>query len=162
MLSIRTHEEFKPFIDDIRTNAVLVIPFLPITEKMEELHKKPYRTNNPPEQTARNLDIAWHNPSTQRPPTPPVGRLYNGFLVQAESDARIFLVYNDTRHQFKSIDDIRNLGLMPECAIMFPSNWAHKIPHRNLDNIPIGSDIPPEGVTVKITPSYTIKPIAHT
>ena len=161
MLSIRTNEEFRPLIESIKENNVYITPFLNITERMEALHEKPYRTHRPPENTIRNRDQAWHQPRDveKRPPVPPVEALYNGFAVKMQHDPNIYFVYNNERHLFGSEETMRKMGFDQECILNFKRNDRHPVPHRIVDNIVQGEDVPAEGISVQITPSYKLKPL---
>ena len=95
----------------------------------------------------------------QRPPRPSVGSLYNGFFVRSETDHRIYLVYDNQRHLTPMPDMIGILGFTPEFFLVIPKAISRRLPYRDFDNIPIGTDIPPQGITVQINPSYIIQPI---
>lgn len=161
VVDIRTEEQFQPHIRYIMDNCVYVIPFLNITERMETLHEKPYRTHRPPENTVRSIDYVWHQPkdADKRPPPPPVGTLYNGFAAHMQGEAAIYLIYNNTRHKFSSLESMDRMGFTTDSVLVFKHNWRHPVPHRILDNVPLGEDVPEEGVTVRITPSYTLRPL---
>jgi len=161
VLSIRTDAEFVPLIAAIKENNVFVTPFLEITERMETLHEKPYRTHRPPENTVRSIDRVWHSPLKveQRPPLPPVGSLYNGFAVRMENEHDSYLVYNNERHRFPSEEVMRKMGFDHDCILHFRTSKRQPVPHRIVDNIVQGEDVPAAGVTLQITPSYMLKPL---
>ena len=163
MLHIRTQEQFFPLLDYIKQHLVLHISFLNITERMEVLRQShtPLRTLRPPEISSRKQDLDWHQPRdvAARPPPAPVGALYNGFAVHMEGERLVYLVYNNERHEFQSDVSMLNMGFDYECVLMFRKNRMHPVPHRIMDNIPIGKDIPLEGVYVKISPTYELRPL---
>lgn len=161
VLSIRTNEQFGPLISAVKAHHVYVTPFLNTTERMESLHEKPYRTHRPPENAIRNVDMAWHAPRNveARPPAAPVGALYNGFAVHMENEKNIFLVYNNTRHLFADEESMRKMGFDFDCVLSFRRNDRHPVAHRIMENIPQGENVPAEGVTVRITPSYELRPL---
>jgi hypothetical protein len=161
VLNIRTEEQYQPLIAQIKENAVLVTPFLNITERMEALHEKPYRTDRPEENKVRSIDYVWHQPrnAEARPPPPPIGSLYNGFALHMAGEKNVFLVYNNERHTFQTKEAMHLMGFDDDCVLTFKWNHQHPVPHRILDNIPLGADVPPEGITVRITPSYELKPL---
>lgn len=161
VLSIRTDKEFQPLIQHIKDHCVLVTPFLPITERMDALHEKPYRTARPEENKVRSIDYVWHQPkhAELRPPPPPVGALYNGFAVHMQGEKNVYLVYGNERHAFKSDESMRRMGFDYDCVLTFKWSHLHPVPHRITDNIPLGADVPLEGITVRITPSYELRPL---
>lgn len=161
MISIRTEEQFYPLITSIKTNNVLITHFLAITEQMEALHEKPYRTHRPPENTIRSKDMVWHAPQDLhlRPPPPSPGTLYNGFAVRMDSEREIYLVYNNERHLFPSPQSMQTMGFYPDCVLRFHHNHLHPVPHRIIHNIPEGAHVPEEGVVVRITPHYVLRPV---
>ena len=164
MLSIRTDKEFRPLIEFIKENNVFITPFLNITESMEALHEKPYRTHRPPENTNRKHDQEWHLPRDveKRPPVPPLASLYRGFAVRVQHDNNVYLVYNNARHLLPNEETMRKMGFDHDSVLSLrriPGDKRKPLPHRILDNIPQGKDVPPSGVYVKITPSYKLRPL---
>ena len=161
MLSIRTDEDFRPLIAAIKENNVYATPFLNITERMETLHEKPYRAHRPPENSNRNVDIAWHlaRDVDKRPAPPPVGSLYNGFAVKMQPDHNIYLVYNNERHLFPNEAVMRKMGFDLDSVLNFRRSKYHPVTHRIVENMIQGDDVPAEGITWQITPSYILKPL---
>lgn len=160
-MGVRKEDQFAPVIDYIRENNVVVIPFLGITERMEALHEKPYRTERPAENKVRSVDYVWHLPKNTelRPPLPPIGTLYNGFAVHMQGEKNVYLVYNNERHVFPSESAMRRMGFDDDCVLRFRYYPQHPVPHRILDDIPLGEPVPEEGITVRITPSYELRPL---
>lgn len=161
MINIRTEEQFFPLINFVKTNNVLILPFLNITETMETLHEKPYRTHRPPENAIRSKDMVWHAPQDLhlRPAPPPPGTLYNGFAVHMDGQREIYLVYNNERHLFATPQSMQTMGFYPDCVLRFHHNHMHPTPHRIIQNIPEGAPVPEEGVVVRITPHYVLRPV---
>jgi hypothetical protein len=161
IISVRTQEQFTPLIADVRANKVFVIPFLEITEAMELLHEKPYRTDRPPENKIRSIDYTWHMPrdESSRPPHAEVGALYNGFVVHMEQDENKYLVYNNTRHLFPDDATMELMGFNNDMVLRFRYSRLHPVSYRIMDNIPLGDPVPKTGVTVRITPTYELRPI---
>lgn len=159
MLNIRTEEQFLPLVTYIKANCVYFTSFLAITEHLETLHSKPYRVD-PEENPVRSVDYVWHQPRDEqsRPPKPPLGELYNGFAYHIKGHQEVFLVYNDTRHRFPSEAAMRRMGFDWDSALQFKEH--ERIPHRLVQDVPLGDDVPEQGVTVQITPSYTLRPLA--
>jgi hypothetical protein len=161
VVDVRTEEEFLPHIQYVKEHCVFITPFLNVTERMEELHEKPYRTDRPEENKVRSIDYVWHQPKDvdKRPPLPPIGSLYNGFAVHMQGEKNVYLVYGNERHTFKSDASMKTMGFDYDSVLVFKYNHLHPVPHRIMDNIPLGADVPEEGVIVRITPSYVLRPL---
>ena len=160
-ISITIEPQFSPLAVAIKSNMVHNFPFFNITEAMEVLHIKPYSTNRPVENTNRKADIVWHQiqgNQTSRPPLPLIASLYNGFAVRMHLEKRAYLVYNNERHLFQSQASLSSMGFSFESIVVFIRKRNLASPHRILDNIPIGDPVPEEGIIVRITPNYVLKP----
>ena len=144
------------------------IPFLNITEQMEALHTHPRTAstsentiaNRPAENTNRGVDIHWHEARNidRRPEKPPIGSLYNGLAVRMADSKACYLVYNNQRHHLTEYT-MGIMGFNVSMVVPFRRGKHHPITHRIMDNIPLGSPVPEEGIEIQISPSYVLRPL---
>ena len=159
VINVWNQTQFLPLALHIKTKLVHTTPFLEITEAMERLHAKPFNQHRPAENTNRRVDLDWHasRGEKNRPLKPKVASLYNGFAVRMHGERNVYLVYNNERHLFPSEASMLCMGFYYEAILVFTRKHAY-MPHRIMDNIPVGVDVPEEGVTIKITPTYVLRP----
>ena len=101
----------------------MVANILDIAEEMEQLHTKPYRSKYPGVRSGR-ADDNWHgvNNWKSRPPQPPVGTLYNGFVLGFSGQRELYLVMNNTKRPFPNFDTFIKMGYDLDMVLKFRVN----------------------------------------
>jgi len=65
-------------------------------------------------------DDNWHMPNwNNRPPQPPPGTLFNGFIMQQQGSRSIYLIENDHKREFPDMDTLVNMGFDMEMLLVY-------------------------------------------
>jgi hypothetical protein len=140
MAGLYKENEFKNEIAAIYHHHYLDVDIFEITEAMEDYSSNlrdnglwpPRRPMNQyPQCRTGKADDRWHwSTRPADPPRPPTGRLYNGLPLAVAPFRSIWLVYNDTRYEFGSMDMFQQRGFDLDMVLHFRTKDAE-------NNIPI-------------------------
>eukprot|EP00597_Dinobryon_sp_UTEXLB2267_P000119 CAMPEP_0170056928 /NCGR_PEP_ID=MMETSP0019_2-20121128/136_1 /TAXON_ID=98059 /ORGANISM="Dinobryon sp., Strain UTEXLB2267" /LENGTH=426 /DNA_ID=CAMNT_0010261529 /DNA_START=783 /DNA_END=2060 /DNA_ORIENTATION=- len=113
---------FRSAIEYIQKHSHIVGNVLEVAMEMEVLHNKPYRTHYPGVRTGR-ADDNWHGVNWKgRPPQPPVGSLFNGYLLGYNGQKELYLVMNNTKRPFPNFDTFKKMGYDLDMVLKYRPN----------------------------------------